>query len=222
MNDQQQLIDRMVDGELTVEQQQALLFACEENDQWRGLALAYVEAQTWGGELKSLVRDSSSPWNAVANDLRNEGRNKDEDGRRRATRTSWRPLSLAAAILLSLTFGYGMGSWWHDRASELRSGVQELTAVMPGDEESSMRLTVSDPMFNELKQIELPIVSPSTLGDDWPMARAVPESVVDEMRRRGHEITQQRLFVPVRRSNGKRVLIPVDYVNFERGHRGFQ
>jgi hypothetical protein len=87
-----------------------------------------------------------------------------------------------------------------------------------------MKITVPDPAANGLKQIDLPIVRASSWGDDWQshFLSAVPESVVNEMRGRGHEIIQHRWMIPVRLSNGQRVIVPVDYVNFEQGHGQYQ
>jgi phospholipid transport system substrate-binding protein len=52
------LIDRMVDGELTTDQQCSLLADCEEHAGWRDLALAYVESQVLTKELKALGNEA--------------------------------------------------------------------------------------------------------------------------------------------------------------------
>ncbi len=90
MDDQRRQIDRMVDGELSVEQQRVVLLACEENHQWRDLALAYVESQAWGHELRSLTQDPGSPWNhTVAHETNHGGQDRKE-----AARTTFSPTPL--------------------------------------------------------------------------------------------------------------------------------
>ena len=56
------MIDRLVDGELTEQEQRELLTACDEQpERWRDMALAYVEAQTWRTELSNLVKEPQTP-----------------------------------------------------------------------------------------------------------------------------------------------------------------
>ncbi len=235
MDDQRRQIDRMVDGELSVEQQRVVLLACDENHEWRELALAYVEDQAWGHELRSLARDRGSPWNnAVANEQNAGGRDRAEAARPRFVPTPWHPLSLAAAICVSLTLGFGLGWWGQIGADRLPPRVVATVDDLPPAPSSvaaqaqlpysSMKITVSDPAANELKQIDLPIVRASSWGDDWQshLLSAVPESVVNELRGRGHEVTQHRWMIPVRLSDGQRVIVPVDYVNFEQGYGQYQ
>lgn len=52
-------LDRMVDGELSETEQHALLSRLDEtHDGWRQLALSFVEARTWGAELRLLTEPS--------------------------------------------------------------------------------------------------------------------------------------------------------------------
>ncbi len=235
MDDQRRQIDRMVDGELSVEQQRVVLLACEENHEWRELALAYVEDQAWGHELRSLAQDSGSRWNnAVASQPNAGGRDREETARRTYVPTPWHPLSLAAAIFVSLTLGFGLGWWGQIDVDRLPSRVVATVDDLPPAPSSvaeqaqlpysSMKITVSDLAANELKQIELPIVRASSLGDDWQsrLHNPVPESVINEMRGRGHEVTQQHWMIPIRLSSGQRVIVPVNYVNFEQGYGQYQ
>ena len=65
-------IDRMVDGQLTVAEQRALLLACDTDNRWRELALAYVESQVLSnalGESTFLLADCESQVGASSNDV---------------------------------------------------------------------------------------------------------------------------------------------------------
>lgn len=63
----QATLDRMVDGELTDSEQRSLLRSLDETDDgWRQLALSYVEARTWGTELRSLTAPSDDATSGIA------------------------------------------------------------------------------------------------------------------------------------------------------------
>ena len=58
MNDEV-MIDRLVDGELSAEHRRAFLAAMEHSENgWRRCALAFLEAQSWRSEFKHLVGPS--------------------------------------------------------------------------------------------------------------------------------------------------------------------
>ena len=216
MSHRQRQIIRMVDGELTVQEQRGLLVDCEQRDAWRDLALAYVESQALGLELKGLA-DGESESSLT---LRSGGRGREAAKVR--VPAPWHAWSLAASMLLILGLGFGLG-WWMDRPAVMPNlanapdATSEAVESVVGDL-SSMQFTIADPQTNELRQIDLPTVRASTLGPNWPdrLPRAVSEDFVREMRSRGLDVRQQRMFVPVTTSNGQRVIIPVDYVDLEQ------
>jgi len=50
------MLDRLVDGELSAEHRRAFLAAIEHTEEgWRRCALAFLEAQSWRSEFKQLV-----------------------------------------------------------------------------------------------------------------------------------------------------------------------
>src|SRR5205823_4263901 len=56
------LFDLLADGELTDESRRELLGRLDrESDGWRRCALAFLEAQAWRGESRSIVRESIAP-----------------------------------------------------------------------------------------------------------------------------------------------------------------
>lgn len=204
-NEQLIRIDRMVDGELDCEQQRDLLLHCQEQDQWRDLALAYVESQALRSDLKTYVDDGTAKPRADVEEAK-----RDSESAR-----SWNPMALAAAIFLSLGLGYGLGTWWLDDAG-VASGIAELVPQQPRTEKakpSSMQFMVANPGTNELQSINLPVLNASDLGPNWQtqLRSQVPEDLLREMRERGVNMQQTHTITPVRLSNGKRVLVPIDY-----------
>jgi len=56
--DDQQLLDRLIDGELTPEARRDLLLRLErESGGWRRCALAFLEAQSWGQDFRALLKE---------------------------------------------------------------------------------------------------------------------------------------------------------------------
>ena len=56
--DDQQLLDRLIDGELMPEARRDLLLRLEqETGGWRRCALAFLEAQSWGQDFRSLLKE---------------------------------------------------------------------------------------------------------------------------------------------------------------------
>ena len=54
----QQLLDRLIDGELTPEARRDLLLRLDhESGGWRRCALAFLEAQSWGQDFRSLLKE---------------------------------------------------------------------------------------------------------------------------------------------------------------------
>lgn len=198
----QKLINRMVDGELTQNEQGALLTDCEENAGWRELALAYVESQALSTELKSFVESEKHARFGV------------QQTDSKLTASSWNSWSLAAAIMLSLTFGYGLGWSWPDGTSAVENsltGPAEFDKV--AGSAASMQFTVSDPATSELRQIDLPVVKASDLGPNWQrqLGPTLPEDLLREMRAGGLNVHQTRTVTPIRLPDGRRVVVPIDY-----------
>ena len=116
-HDKQLQIDRMVDGELSANEQRELLMMCDSEDRWRELALAYVESQVFAKELNdfgqtTIVASEPNVTPVTPAPIRPDLQHRTESPER-----GWSVMSLAAVILLSLGFGYGMGWWLQGDAS---------------------------------------------------------------------------------------------------------
>ena len=204
MNEQHlDTVDRMVDGELDDQQQRALLLDCEARGTWRELALAYVESQ-------ALKQGLSDYLNEPPGEVAAERTSKPLDD----VRSDWNPWSLAAAVLIALGLGYGMGKApGRDLATvDPEPAMVDATPeseVLP----SSMQFMVSNPTTNELSSFDLPLVKASELGGDLrkQLHGPSPDEYFHKMRDRGVSVHRRQTITPVRMENGQRVLVPIDY-----------
>jgi hypothetical protein len=233
-----QWLDRMVDGELTLAEQQALLLACEEMPHsWRDLAVAYVEAQALAGEFKSYARSGSRD-TAVANPAGTSDHRVPEACGPGPDRNSLRSRSaalLAAAVLVSLLVGYGAGlrlkkptpilhrpeaATVSGRAARGVIGQQPSVRAgwgQPMSPPSSVQVTVSDPVAGEFRQVDVPLIRAADVNPDWlsSLPSAIPHELVQALRGTGHQVEQQRSFVPLRLPDGRRVVLPVDEISVD-------
>lgn len=196
-------IDRMVDGELSAKEQRELLLACETDDRWRELALAYVESQVLGnalGESTFLMADAVSDETPIAKGepIPSESAQPTEREQRagvherrgsHAAPRHWHTLSLAAAVLISLGIGSGLGWWWQGVNPGTPSNVAESlsepnkTQLAQGSNQQpsgksaveTMPFWVTDSNGSELRQVALPLVNASDLGPNWQQELRQPD-----------------------------------------------
>jgi hypothetical protein len=65
-----ELIDRLVDGELPAEERRQLLLALElQPDGWRRCALAYIEVQTWRSQMRGMLAGETAKRSTGANSV---------------------------------------------------------------------------------------------------------------------------------------------------------
>ena len=116
-------MDRLVDGELSESERDALLRSCDDSPAlWRNLALAYIEAQSWREDMGVLAQvwatdSATNRGDVVAMDARSVS----PDGNAVASSSSdgsvvwpWKRnmnyMGMAAAVLISIGLGFGFGS----------------------------------------------------------------------------------------------------------------
>lgn len=244
-------IDRMVDGELSTAQQRELLRACDADNRWRELALAYVESQVLGkalGDATFLAEDShnrseekvDSSKAIVASDVAPDAaseRSIEPQGMSPRTAEDassigssyWNTWALAAAVLISLGTGYGLGWWWQGADPEMSINMAQDRSTNPNSSQlaqanpsqtngkpelETMPFWVTDSSGGELRQVSLPLVNASDLGPNWHQELRqpdLPRELVEELRGRGVKLRQQRTMIRARRSDGRLVLVPIDY-----------
>ncbi len=215
-------IDRLVDGELDVAERSRLFEALDASpEEWRGCALAFLEAREW--------RESLEPVAACAR--RTPDRVIAERSRARPwPGLVWAGLAGCVAIAFGLGFGLGAGAFddsgfapaplVRDAGSAAEAPIEstlldEDVSTKAAGSRDSVELVgvIQDPESERV----LPIVSGPGLDEEW--LRGLPPPLTDydrqRLERQGFHVEQGRKFVSVEMRDGERVTIPIDLVNVQ-------
>ena len=219
MNDLEQQIDRLVDGELDNDQQRALLRELDDHPRhWRDAALAFVEAQVWSRELRELVSADAS---ASAETPKPE--QKSVGGRY----SHWIQLLLATAAGAMLVICIQQFLVTADQPTrpspELIAGqgdpLQEQDIFQPDSEAGPQ--PVGDATFlvstgGQEQMMQLPVFAANEMTDSWLAHDApLPADVVEVLNQSGRAWQRQRELVPVELEDGRQVIVPINHISFE-------
>lgn len=213
------MIDRLVDGELTEQEQRELLTACEADpERWKDMALAYVEAQTWRSELSNVVKEPQTPPTILRMEDSVTPRSQLSSTPPSSTRqrsTSWRMFQVAAMLFLSLTVGYGVGTINLDSPEQPPGSnvAVEPTAPINGEQ---LVVWVPDQESGGLQPMQVPVnnvtnLDRSKLNQHQELSRELSNALTDD----GHEVTQHRTWHPVQLRDGRGAFIPTDNINVQ-------
>ena len=221
------VLDRLVDGELTDEQEREILLQLERDPSgWRRCALAFLEAQAFRQEFGSML---SVPTERPVS-------------RRPAQRYRWGGyggtlLAMAASFLVALFVGTQLPGPWRRPApadpspnylAEGTSNGQQPVARPERPAEIPLEVprqpqTPSAPVWmvelagpdGESEPIRVPAVERDSIDEDWlqNLPAAIPPEVVRQWERIGHPIRQRRRLLPFRLNDGRQLVVPVDEVN---------
>lgn len=244
-------LDRMVDGELTDEEQRLLLSRVEASpDEWKRLALAYVEAQTWQNTFRQTVPDASTVPSPSSVDMDTRPQNADSSERDRKLV----PLLMTVTVaVLLLSVGVGLGSWLSDRGATSGegefAGVDEPTpsveavdpeavptfeTVVVNDEPapdgpevvnpSVVQFVVHDGRSDDAQLVSVPFRDESVPLDEVfnTAETSVPADLRDVLQKTGHEIVEEQGFLPVALPDGRQVVFPVNQVRVRNMARIYQ
>jgi hypothetical protein len=94
-----------------------------------------------------------------------------------------------------------------NQKSSSSDGVAAPASLMP-----TITMTVVNKNGDGEQQFEIPVVEADRLDAGWLASRpaAIPPQAVEELRRRGYRIDEQRLLVPVVLDDGRRAILPFD------------
>ncbi|MDG2382007.1 MAG: hypothetical protein P8N76_10065 [Pirellulaceae bacterium] len=212
------IIDRMVDGELNENEQRELLMACDQQpEHWREMALAYVESQTW--------RDEFSIWSAAAVEEDIVEEQKEESVLQlanaparfstRAGITPWRVLNVAAMLLLSLTVGYGIGTFEFPASKPSSSNI----AISPNNKTNPAEqvvVWVPNQTGDGLNPMSVPVQNVGNL-DSQQLAKQnqMSSEVLQALESKGHDVTRERTWHPVQLQDGRGAFVPTDNLNVQ-------
>jgi anti-sigma factor RsiW len=217
------LFDRLVDGELSADERRRMIASLDDRaDGWRRCALAFLEAQSWGGAMRQMIRPQESLQVASAATLALMGR------RRQASRAgSW--LAAAAAVLVAFSLGWRMNGRGDLGDAELLVDSETPSAVREGavpegiappkaaaariPDADAITLVVND-ASGRPRRVQVPLVEGARLGEQFG---ASPQWAAPEIRRQlaeqGINLKARRRYAPLyfEQQNGiVPMVVPVD------------
>jgi hypothetical protein len=223
----QSLFDLLVDGELSDAQRRDLLAKLEAAPGgWRRCALAFLEAQCWREELRSVT-----PYTAP--------RPKASAASRRQVR-SWGKgatlLAMAASFLIALGLGVFLRDAWHTRGqigpgttqfaavkgpqdrgagSEARESLPPDSFPEPGSPMQYVTLPLAGGPEGAAESIRLPAAERESIDRAWleSLPTAMPADFLEALRRSGHRVRQQRGLLPFPMEDGRQLVVPFDEVD---------
>jgi len=216
-DDDDALLDRLVDGELSGDEQRELLASLEQQpDGWRRCALAFLESQAWRKEMRGLVAPVSRDNVALAA-LSTEA---PKDSRRSSPRFSSSWLTAAAALLLAFGLGHQLGAY--DRAdpldAELAQQSQSPTSTTDAPQfdrsGDAVTLVVND-QRGVPQRVRVPLIEARQLGVEFaeaPQWSSSPE-LVQRLREQGLGLAARRRYLPIQFEEQNQtipMIVPVD------------
>lgn len=221
--------DRLVDGSLSEREYRAMLAALDEQpDGWRRCALAFLEAQAWGREMRQM-RDSWATGEKTA-----------QGGLQRTAalaRQRWRAwASIAALVLAAFAAGWNLrrpqpatapvpsvveNPAARSQPQVVRRGADKpVPSAVPPDWPA-----VHDPSLENVmllvnaadgttRQLEVPVFPHESQFADWlrQAGPGVPTEVEQALRQLGYRVQRDRRLAPVRAAGNRRVFVPVEQV----------
>ncbi len=222
----QRRIDLLVDGELPSEERRDLLNRFEQEPAgWRQCALAFLEAQSWSGDLRALLKEPApKPTPAVVS--------RAVSSAPRGSGSGWLlPFyTLAAGLLVAL--GVGLGWRWNphpstggaavDLAGSRSGSPWTVSGRQPAPSRRSqpwgnVNLLVDPGNSRADSQVQVPVVEGPGVDDRWlrEQPSPVPSDVVRALEQLGNQVHQQRRLVPFRLDDGRKLVVPVDQVDVQ-------
>lgn len=222
-----QTLDLLVDGELPPDARQRLLTQLDRvPDGWRRCALAFLEAQSWREEFRSLPRQVEPQ--PAAPPVR--------PARRRflAARNLGTAAAMAASFLLALGLSFLARQGWNSPVPPEMSGqvTQVDTMSKPDASERAGETampspstewrqaggpweTVSLPVSRGAAPLELPARQRDAVDETWwrHLPSAIPPEVLQALQQSGHQVDLRRQLMPFPMKDGRRLVVPVDQVD---------
>jgi hypothetical protein len=224
--DQDQLVDMLVDGELSEPRRRELLRGLEHApDGWRRCALAFLEAQCWRKELGGMAGEAQA---------RREPPQPSTPLKRSWTR--WpRVVALAASLLIAAGAGVlwrDVGSRWAPGGGQFAAGVTEplpkdasrpaRSELAGGGPQSAapwemVTLTSAGGGPPASPPLRLPAQPRDRIDDEWlrSLPAAIPPDVLRALENTGHEVRQSRQVLGLPLPDGRRLVVPLDQVEME-------
>lgn len=233
-------IDRVVDGEAAPAEQRSLLRRLAESDDgWKRLALGFVEAQTWGTEIRSLTEPVNGkpvrrPELVTAPVPQTQPDPADNRSPGWVTVVLTASVMLVTGLLIGMEFGVDRISPGNI-VSDVRPGTSEkpMPSNNSGDRNgfpipaenidagnTKPKTEFVEFVLNEqpgrAQTVSVPIRSEGNLDQFLNSSASVLSPDLRHfLENRGHQFTEQRDLIPVELSDGRIALIPVRQVELQ-------
>jgi hypothetical protein len=219
--------DRLVDGELSADERHSLLASLDDRPgAWRQCALAFLEAQSWRGDLGAIVRQPQAP---IANPAT------------RPAPIATRPQKISTphwlAIAAGLLIAFGLGSVWQaDRFdtplvhnspapvgdlanSETKNENQPNDNRATGEQVSPSQLRSRDALTfwarddaGSPQRVHVPLVDAGTVDRQLGVEfrSAMPDAFREHLRNNGYDVHSTRRYAPLHLDSGGSLVVPVE------------
>jgi hypothetical protein len=214
--DEQRVLDRLADGELSDADVRELISALDgETDGWRRCALAFVESQALRGDMRGLQTEV--------------GQRSTEPAR---PAMIWRKqlwsacLALAACLLVAFGLGLFVGrdnslarrsASPPDKPQMLAGEGPARAAAVSADGWRTVKLNIDDSVQGKSRDIELPVRDMASLDPNWGAddQSAISAEVLRALEQSGHVVTREQELWPIELKDGRRLVVPVEQVEVQ-------
>jgi len=212
------LLDRLVDGELTGSERRQLLESFDKRPEgWRRCALAFLEAQSWREEMGQVARglvseakEPKSPASSVAPNRKSSW-----------SAATW--LAMAASLLVAFGLGWIQHERGHSIAVNSPNPSGQIASVTPPSNSSPKQGTKpSDAVTffvrddgGRMQPVRVPLVDANTLDKELGVTfqTGVPDDVRNQLKDNGYTVNSKRQYAPLWLENGRPMILPVEDTN---------
>ena len=225
-------IDRLVDGELDEEARSRLLRQIDSQDQWRPLAIAFLEAQALRRAMETLCAERPQQTVPPHGEPVVQTHRSDNWFAKTSPRF-WRTRAATIALLILIVVSVALlrERWSANRPKgeivnwTFRPPINSVNPPSftrnPGDEPlpKSVKFVVNDGLSDLPQMIELPLtdstdsLSQNWSAEQWQTRSALPSDVREWLDAAGYDIEEQSGLWPVMLPNGRQVVFPVNQVH---------
>ena len=213
------LLDRLVDGELTGGERRQLLESFDKRPEgWRRCALAFLEAQSWREEMGQVARGVVSETNVPKSPASSAALSR---------KSSWSSIATWLAMAACLFLAFGLGLMHREHGPSIAGGSpnpngQVANAIPPSQLLSPKRSTPGDAVTlfvkddgGRMQPVRVPLVDASTLDKELGMKfqTGVPDDIRNQLRNDGYSVKSKRQYAPLWLENGRPMILPVEDTN---------
>jgi hypothetical protein len=210
------LLDRLVDGELTADERRELLQSFDQRPEgWRRCALAFLEAQSWREELGQVARGSAAATRETKSLVPSVGVSR---------KSMWTTGAMWLAMAAGLLVAFGLGTMRREPGQMVanNSGVSAdqvastpATSNAPAQSKSKQGDAVTLFVRDEggrMNPVRVPLVDASTLDKELGVQfkTGVPDDVRSQLKSDGYAVQTKRQYAPLWLENGRPMILPVE------------